>query len=326
MLPFESGRDSARAFAPPMPRQQLIPDRGLGQTAPKAQTSNIAHGIFQPQPVRAGDSFSNIQDALKNDRGSVQIQSTNLQQQRFDSGSSPKLSVAQGIQRQAPRAQGSLPGLPVRDFSFDAQLTTADVNSSTDDDDDDYDYFKHCRHNEHGAGLSSRNPISKHSRTSSAATASMIRNWIKHFTPRELVSVNAACSIFSPGTNWPGNVNLRQSETSSQSSRHQRTAQQTLTSLVLTAEAERSSSTGHLKQVSNPGTLVAKAPNHTQAATLLSSSLQQPALRNTNSMPPPTISIDQLSKGLNSPSATKRPRVSRKQPEPSGRLFKNISH
>jgi hypothetical protein len=311
-----------------MPRQQLIPDRGLGQTAPKAQTSNVAHGIFQPQPVRAGDAFSNIQDALKNDRGCAQIQSANVQQQRFDSGSSPKLSVAhaQGAQRQAPRAQGSLPGLPVRDFGFDAQLTTADVNSSSDDDDDDYDYFQHCRHNEHGAGLSSRNPISKDSRTSSAATASMIRNWIKHFTPRELVSVNAACSIFSPGTNWPGNVNLRQSETSSQSSRQQRIAQPTLTSLVLKAEAERSSFTGHSQQMSNPGTLVAKAPNQTQAATLLSSSLQQPALRNTNSMPPPTISIDQLSKGLNSPSATKRPRVSRQQPEPSGKLFKNMSH
>ncbi len=314
MLPFESGRDSARAFAPPLPRQQLIPDRGLGQTAPKAQTSNIAHGIFQPQPVRAGDSFSNIQDALKNDRGCAQMQSANVQQQRFDSGSSPKLSVAR------------VPGLPVRDFSFDAQLTTADVNSSTDDDEDDYDYFQHCRHNEHGAGLSTRNPISKDSRTSSAATASMIRNWIKHFTPRELVSVNAACSIFSPGTNWPGNVNFRQSETSSQSSRQQRTEQQTLTSLVLKAEAERSSSTGHSQQMLNPGSLVAKAHNQTQAATLQSSSLQQPALRNTNSMPPPTISVDQLSKGLNSPSAIKRPRVSRKQPEPSGRLFKSMPY
>ncbi len=33
-----------------------------------------------------------------------------------------------------------------------------------------------------------------------------LSKWIDFYTPAELMSVDANCSIFSPGSNWPGNV------------------------------------------------------------------------------------------------------------------------
>jgi hypothetical protein len=34
----------------------------------------------------------------------------------------------------------------------------------------------------------------------------IIREWSLFYSPAEIMSVNAAYSVFSPGQNWPGNV------------------------------------------------------------------------------------------------------------------------
>jgi hypothetical protein len=318
MLPLET----ARPYALPLQRQELDADSGLAQAVPNARTASTPRGIFQPQPSRAGNPFLSIQEALKSDHGSAHMRYANtIQQQRFDIGCVPKVSVlGHGAQPQPLRALASLPGLSVRDYKSDAQLDTAGFDSSADEDDDDYDYFQYCRRDQH-AGNTSRKFISSDSRTSSTATSSMVRNWIHHFTPRELVSVDAACSIFSPGFNWPGNVNFKQTELSGL--KQQRPADHTLTSLVLRAEAQKSLASGSSHQSLNLSPRVAKP--HTQAQNVMPATpLQpQPSPRNAKQIPPPSVSADQASKSTGSASAAKRPRGSRglKQPESSGSAY-----
>jgi hypothetical protein len=318
MLPLEA----ARPYAHPLQRNELDAASGIVQSVPKARNSSTPHGIFQPQPSRAGNPFLSIQEALKSDHGAAHLRYANtIQQQRSDIGSAPIDRVHVRLaQPQALRAMASLPGLPVRDSKSDAQLTSLGFDSSADEDDDDYDYFQYCRRDHH-AGHSSRKLISSDPQTSSSATSSMVRNWIHHFTPRELVSVDAACSIFSPGFNWPGNV--KHSEMSVLGGKQQRASDHTLTSLVLRAEAEKSFALGSSHQHPNLSPNVAKP--HTQAhnAMSLTPIQQQPSPRNAKQMPPPTVSADQSSKVMGSASTAKRPRGSRiiKQPESSGSAY-----
>jgi hypothetical protein len=279
MLPLET----PQPYSLPLQRQELSAERCFGPAFQNAQTTMTGRGIFQPQPSRAGNAFITIQEALKNDRVPLQ----------------------RGGALNVLHPSASLPGLPARDFSFDSQLCSSGFDSSADDDDDDYDYYKHSRPDQHNAGLSSHGHLS----SDSATTSLVVRNWIKHFTPQELLSVNAACSVFSPGFNWPGNVSLKQLDLDS--TKQQRASHHTLTSLVLRAEAEKTLTLGKSQQMLNSNSLVPNPLIRSQSAMPPASLLSQPVVRNAKQMPPPAMSPHQSSKSVNSPVAAKRARGSR---------------
>jgi hypothetical protein len=293
MLPLET----PRPYSLPLHREELS-ERGFGPALHSAQTSITGRAIFQPQPSRAGNAFLTIQEALKNDRVPLQ----------------------RGGALNVLHSSASLPGLPARDFSFDSQLGSSGFDSSTDEDDDDYDYYKHSLSDQHNAGLSAHGHLSSDLPTSSATTSLVVRNWIKHFTPQELLSVNAACSVFSPGFNWPGNVSLRQLDLDAHSTKQQRASHHTIASLVLRAEAEKTLTLGKSQQMLNSASLVPNSLIRSQSAMSLASHLSQPVVRIAKQMPPPAMSPNQSSKGVNSPVAAKRARGARnpKQQEIAG--------
>jgi hypothetical protein len=49
-------------------------------------------------------------------------------------------------------------------------------------------------------------PPSNHTPLNLPHSLAIMRDWSQFYSPAEMLSVNASCSVFSPGRNWPGNV------------------------------------------------------------------------------------------------------------------------
>jgi hypothetical protein len=313
-----------------LPLQRLGNDdsHSFARSGSWANISGNPREIFQPQATRAGNAFLNIQQALNNDRASAHVlDSITAQQQRIKSTQNYPIVHARKIQLQKPFARPLMSGAPMEGIIGDVQRASADGNSSFDDEDDDFDYFKHCGPSHYDTIHSSRIPIARNSQTPSEVTWSAVRNWVKCFSPHELVSVDAACSIFSPGSNWPGNANYKQSEMDFQNKRLLRATQHTITSLVLRAEAEKSLSLRHsCNNVTLDPRAVSQPHIQAQSKTSPTSRPSQPLIQHSKLMPPPTPP-DQKPKCLSSASASKRPRGFRvDKPLASVGAYLNVLH
>lgn len=314
MLPHEK--------VPPFQRSDLDAGRNCVHTASWANALNSPHGIFQPQASRAGNAFFNIQEALKSDRVSANMDATLTQQQRTFWTNAHKCTVDHSHDKRVNNSflGPSCLGVPVTEVIGEVLHGSADDSSAGEE--DDFDYFKYCTPSHHDSSRGSRIAVASDLQASSEATCTVVRNWIKYFTPHELVSVNAACSIFSPGSNWPGNVNLKQADMDCQNKKHPRSLQQnTLTSLVLRADAEKSFSLRHSQDdvPLNP-VAVSDPPIQSQNKVSLTARPPQPMFQHSKAMPPPSTTSDQKSKILSSATASKRSRGFRndKPPESVG--------
>jgi len=237
---------------------------------------------------------------------------------------------AKQLQMQPPLSLGHM-----GEFSSDVRLVSVDGNAvdfgvgddagrgvlqlhDDADDEDDYDYYGDESRWQHDADNSSRLPLARDLQATPkdsfpAHTSAIVHNWINYFTPRELVSVNAECSIFSPGCNWPGNVNLKRIEVECQYTRNALAAQNTLASLVLRAEAEQAYG---LVRALPGGTLnpaVVGAPgtrNQTQGNTNTPPASLAPNffLQGIMQTPPSTTASHHAAADVSSSHATKRPR------------------
>jgi hypothetical protein len=233
-----------------------------------------------------------------------------VQQQCIIRNSAQNLPIANARQKQLQKSfSGSLlSGAPLAELIGDLPRASAEGNSSADDAEDDFDYFQYCSSIHHDGIHSSRIPIASKSQTPPEDTCSAVRNWVKLFSPHELVSVDAACSIFSPGSNWPGNVNLKQTEMDCQNKKQVRASQNTLTSLVLRAEAEKSFALRHSHNNMTLDPLAVSHPHiQAQNKTPPTSRPSQPVIQHSKPMPPPTPP-DQKPKFPSNASALKRPR------------------
>jgi hypothetical protein len=318
--------ENAQSFAPPLLRQVPGAARGFERVISRPKPP-ISPGIFQPLPSRAGNAVLSIQEALKNDRVTPYLLDDSVTlQQRTDLS----LLHSQGEQLQATNASSWFMDGGALDKSNVAgskvQPARGDSDNSSTENDDDYDFFKSCHADPPVSSLGSLVMSANESQASSAATFVALRSWIRHFTPRELVSVDAACSIFSPGYNWPGNVDLKKIELDCQPGRQPVNAQLTLTSRVLRAEAEKSFALSHSQQILNLNPFVAaKTSIQDQGSTRPSPRVSQAVSRQTVQISsqrtkhatPTTESSDHATKSTIESSASKRSRGSRnyKQPE-----------
>ncbi len=302
MLPHE--------VVPPPQRLELNDRLSVAGSVTWAKASSNPHEIFQPQASRAGNAFFNIQQALNSDRVSAHLLDANMeQQQRIIRNSAQNLPIVHARQKQLQTSFAGSPlyGGPLAELIGDVPRASAEGNSSADDAEDDFDYFQHCGSSHHDGIHSSRIPIASNSQTPCEDTYSAVRNWVKLFSPHELVSVDAACSIFVPGSNWPGSVNLKQTEIDCQNKK-QGGASQNLTSLVLRAEAEKSFALRHSHNNMTLDPLAVSHPHiQAQNKTSPTSRPSQPVIQHSKPMPPPTPP-DQKPKFPSNASALKRPR------------------
>jgi hypothetical protein len=303
MLPHEK--------VPPFQLRGVDAGRSFAQAVSWANILNSPNGIFHPQASRAGNAFFNIQEALKSDRVPAHVDLNATQQQRVVKSNAPKRPVNHAHEnRQKKLLLGrSSSDAPIKHCIGQVLHASADEDSSAGEEEDDFDYFKYCDPSHHDSSLGSRIPIAGNSQIPSTALCSAVRNWVKYFTPHELVSVDAACSIFSPGSNWPGNVNAKQTEIDFQNKRQLRVVENTLTSLVLRADAEKSFPSRqslNTMPIDPVAMSIPLIPSQSKFSPL--SRPPQPALQHSKLMPPPITPSDYKTKSLSGTSASKRPR------------------
>ena len=292
---LNSDRESVQSFHPPVPRAHLeaqpraaLPG-GLGAVGP-GLFSNV---MQQPEVIN--------RNTLKHPK--VRHHAKQLQQ--------PLLLGHMGEFRTDLRPL-SIDGNAIDiGVGSEASRGALHLHDDADDDDvqDDYDYYGGRHPCQHDVDHSSCMPPANNSEATPVPASAIVHDWINYFTPRELVSVNAECSIFSPGSNWPGNVNLKKIEVECQYRRNELAAQHTLASLVLRAEAEqafglaRAQPSSFLNQVA-----VETQVTQAQSKTNIPQKSQNTVLQGILQMPPPTTSSDHVSTGVSSSSAAKRPR------------------